>query len=198
MGVGMLAVLGGLALRRARRLRLLQDQLPGALDTLARSLRAGQSVDEAFAFAGSHLPEPLAGEFRFCAHQLTLGLGMPAVMRSLVERVQVNDMRIFTTTLAVHRETGGNLAKVLERLAAVVRERLNYRRQLKAVTGAGRLSAILIAGVGPLLFAYMVLCLPQYLKAMLESSVGQSIFVVAITMQVIGLIWIIRLLRPSY
>ncbi len=198
MAVGMIAVIGYLAIRRAKRIRLLQEQLPAALDMLARSLRAGQSVDESFQLVGARATEPLAAEFRFCANQLAMGLSMPAVMRSLVDRVRLFDVRIFTTTLAVHREAGGNIAKVLERLSAVIRDRLNYRRQLRAVTGAGRFSAGLIALIGPLLFAYLLYFHPQYLQAMTDSPMGQSLLTIAITLEVVGLIWIARLLRPSY
>jgi tight adherence protein B len=196
--VGMGAALVYLVIRRGKRVMVLQEQLPGALDMLARSLRAGQSLDEAFQVVGDRSPRPLAAEFRFCANQLAMGLSMPAVMRSLVDRVCLFDMRIFTTTLSVHRQTGGNVARVLERLAAVIRDRLSYRRQLRAITGAGRLSATIIATIGPLLFLYLFYFHPQYLQAMTESSVGQTLLTVAVSLEIIGLIWVARLLRPFY
>ncbi len=198
MLLGMAAALVYLIVRRIRHVRLLQEQLPTALDMLARGLRAGQSLDEALELVGERSPKPLAKEFRFCAHQLAMGLSMPAVMRSLVDRVRLFDVRIFTTTLAVHRQTGGNVAKVLERLASVIRDRLNYRRQLRATTGAGRLSAILIAMIGPLLFVYLFWFHPQYLQAMLDSSLGRTLLTVAVLLEVTGLVWTARLLKPTY
>jgi tight adherence protein B len=198
MLLGMAAALVYLVVRRMRHVKLLQEQLPTALDMLARGLRAGQSLDEALELVGQRSPQPLAKEFRFCAHQLAMGLSMPAVMRSLVDRVRLFDVRIFTTTLAVHRQTGGNVAKVLERLASVIRDRLNYRRQLRATTGAGRLSAILIAMIGPLLFVYLFWFHPQYLHAMLDSSLGRTMLMVAILLEVTGLVWTARLLKPTY
>jgi tight adherence protein B len=198
MMLGMAAATVYLIVRRMRHIKLLQEQLPTALDMLARGLRAGQSLDEALELVGQRSPQPLAKEFRFCAHQLAMGLSMPAVMRSLVDRVRLFDVRIFTTTLAVHRQTGGNVAKVLERLASVIRDRLNYRRQLRATTGAGRLSAILIAMIGPLLFVYLFWFHPQYLQAMLDSSLGRTLLMVAILLEVTGLVWTARLLKPTY
>lgn len=198
VSLGMAAALAYLMVRRARHVRLLQDQLPTALDMLARSMRAGQSLDQAVELVGRQSPDPLAAEFRFCAKQLAMGLSMPAVMRSLVDRVRLFDVRIFTAALSVHRRTGGNIAKVLERLARVIRDRLNYRRQLRAVTGAGRLSAILIGMIGPLLFIYMSLFQPQYLQTMMESPLGQSLLISAVVLEVIGIVWTIRLLRPVY
>ena len=198
MLVGMAAALAYLIVRRIRHVRLLQEQLPTALDMLARGLRAGQSLDEALNLVGQRSPQPLAREFRYCAHQLAMGLSMPAVMRSLVERVRLFDVRIFTTTLSVHRQTGGNVAKVLERLASVVRDRLSYRRQLRATTGAGRLSAILIAMIGPLLFVYLFCFQPHYLQAMLDASLGRTLLLVAVLLELTGLVWTARLLKPTY
>jgi tight adherence protein B len=195
---GMGAALTYLAYRRRKRVQQLQNQLPGALDMLARSMRAGRSIDEAVQTVGRQLAEPLAAEFRLCANQMALGLSLPAVMRSLVERVRLFDVRIFTTTLTVHRQTGGNLALVLERLAAVIRDRLNYRRQLRSMTGAGRFSALLIAAIGPLLFFYLFLFQPDYVKAMLESPLGQAMLIAAFVLETIGLIWTARLLKPTY
>jgi tight adherence protein B len=165
---------------------------------LARSLRAGRSIDEAVQMAGTQLPEPLAKEFRFCGNQLALGLSLPAVMRSLVDRVRLFDVRIFTTTLSVHRQTGGNLARVLERLAAVVRDRLCYRRQLRSITGAGRFSAGLIAVIGPLLFLFMFFFQPEYVGAMIESPLGQTMLIAAFVLEAVGLVWTARLLKPTY
>lgn len=196
--VGMSAGLAYLVAHRARRVKQLQDQLPAALDMLARGIRAGHSIDEAFEMVGRQSPEPLAAEFRICAGQMAMGLSMPAVMRSLVSRVELFDVRIFTTTLTVHRQTGGNIAMVLERLAAVIRDRLNCRRQLRATTGAGRISAILIAAIGPFLFVYLCTFHAQYVRAMTESPVGQTVLVLALALEIVGLIWTARLLKPIY
>ncbi len=196
--VGMGAAVTYLMIRRAQHIKLLQGQLSPALDMLAHGLRAGQSLDQAVEMVGDRSPEPLAGEFRVCAKQLAMGLSMPAVMRSLVGRVRLFDVRIFTATLSVHRQTGGDVAKVLERLATVIRDRLNYRRQLRAMTGAGRLSAVLIGMIGPALFLYMFFFHPQYVGAMLESSLGQWLLISAVALETVGLLWTARLLKPVY
>lgn len=197
-GIGIGLVLVWLVICRTIRVRRLQEQLPTALEMLARSLRAGQSLDQGIAFVGQQSPEPLATEFRRSAGQLSLGGAVPNVMRALMGRVKLADMRLFTTTLSVHRQTGGNLAKVLERLAAVVRDRLSYRRQLRSITAAGRFSAIMVATIGPALFCYLFVFHGHYMRAMLESSLGQSVLIFAAALEVIGLIWTARLLKPHY
>jgi tight adherence protein B len=187
-----------LSFQRARRVARLQEQLPPALEILARSIRAGQSLDQAIKLLGQHSPEPLAKEFRWCAQQLEMGLSLPAVMRSLSQRVQIYDMRILATTLVVHRQTGGNIVNVLERLAQVIRERLNYRRQLRATTAAGRMSAGFVALVAPGVFLYFFFFRTEYLRAMLQSSLGVSLLVIAVILEIVGLIWTARLTRPAY
>ncbi len=196
--IGGVIPLGYLMRKHGKRVKQRQDQLPSALEMLARSVRAGQSLDQALSSVGQHSPEPLAAEFRYCARQLEMGLSMPAVMRSLVDRVRLYDVRIFTTTLTVHRQTGGNVARLLERLARVVRDRLTYRRQLRVSTGAGRASAIMVAITAPLVFLFFFVYRPDYVNSMLTSTIGQTFLVIAIALELVGLIWTIRLLKPSY
>ena len=187
-----------LAVRRWRRVKLLQDQLAPALDILARSVRAGQALDQAIGHLGRNSPEPLATEFRFCSRQLEMGLSMPAVMRGLVGRLQMYDVRIFATTLIVHRQAGGNIAAVLDRLARVIRDRLSYRRQLRAVTAGGRISALLVSLITPALFLFFILVRPAYIASLFHSPLGQSLLVLTAFLEIVGLIWTARLLRPAY
>ncbi len=196
--VGMAVALTYLMVCRTRRIKLLQEQLSPALDMLAHGLRAGQSLDQAIEFVGDRSPEPLAAEFRVCAKQLEMGLSLPAAMRSLIGRVRLFDVRIFTAALTVHRQTGGDAAKVLQRLATVIRDRLNYRRQLRAMTAAGRLSVLLVGMIGPLLFFYMFFFHHQYWQVMLESTLGQTLLISAVVLEMVGFLWTARLLKPVY
>ena len=190
--------LAWLAFRQSRRTSLLQDQLPGALETLARSLQSGRSLEQAIRLVGEHSPDPLAHEFRWCAHQLEMGLAVPAVMRSLTERLPFYEVRIMATTLSVHRQTGGNVVSVLERLAQVVRDRLNYHRQLRATMAAGRMSATVVALVTPAVFAYFFFFQPEYFRSMFRSTTGIMLLVVALILEVVGLFWTARLTKPVY
>ena len=197
-GAGMVFCLVGLSVVRSRRVRKLQEQLPGSLEMLARAMHAGESMEQAVQLVGEKGPEPLATEFRRCANQLAMGLSLPAVMRALVFRVQLLDMRIFTATLKVHRQAGGNLVLTLERLAAVIRERLNSRRQMAATTAASRASATFLFIMGPMIFTYMFFGQREYMNELLETSIGQSMLILAAVLEVVGLVWISRLLRHSY
>jgi len=196
--IGMAGVLAVLAVIRRRRLRLMQKQLPGVLDVMSRSLRAGNSLDQAIALVGEEGPKPIAAEFRYCSRQLSLGLGLPAVMRSLAERLQLVDIKLLAMSLTIHRDTGGNVAVVMERLAAMIRDRLSYHRQLKAVTSAGRFSAMLVGAIGPILFVYLFIFHTHYIRVMLESPLGQALLLSAAVLEIIGLMWTARLMKPVY
>ena len=196
-GIGMLLPLPYLIYRRTQRLKEIQNQLPGVLDLLARAVRAGESLDQAIELVGRKAPEPLAREFRRCSHQLQMGLSLQASMRALAFRVRTMEMRILATTLSVHRAAGGNLAETLERMALVIRERLTYRRQLRATTAAGRFSAALVSLAGVCLFGYMFFFQSEYIGKLFSSPFGQSLLATAVVLEIVGLIWIWRMLKSD-
>lgn len=187
-----------LAYRRARWKGAVRDQLPDVFDLLGRAVRAGESLDQAIELVGDKAREPLAVEFRRCAKQLQMGLSVHHAMSGLTGRVPLPEMQIFATTLAVHRQAGGNLATTLERMAAVVRDRLNYQRQLRATTAAGRFSTMFIAMIGPCIFAFLVIFRPAYIQHLLVEPIGQMMLVIAVVLEIIGLVWIARMIRSTY
>lgn len=195
---GFMLVLVSMMVSQQRRVAKFSEQLPGALDLLARAVRAGESLDQAIDLVGRSSHDPLATEFRRCAGHLQMGLSLPATMDGLTDRFDLMDVRIFANTLATHRDIGGNLAATLERLSDVIRDRRSFRRQLKSVTGAGRFTALFIASLGPLLFGYMFLFQREYAEQMLNDPLGQKLLVYAVLSQVVGLLWVSRLLKSDY
>lgn len=195
---GLAGLASFLELRKRQRLSKYEQQFPAALDLLARAVRAGESVEQAMEVVGESLHEPAGIEFQRCAGQLEMGLSLAACMRSLGHRVDQMDTRIFATTLSVHRDAGGNLPVTLERLAEVIRDRMSYQRQLSSVTAAGRYSAMLIASVGPLLFLYFFLLQPQYGSKLTEDPMGRYVLAAAVVSEVIGIAWVMRLIRSDY
>ncbi|MGI6420483.1 MAG: type II secretion system F family protein [Thermoguttaceae bacterium] len=196
--IGAAVAIAVLVIRRIRRIGLLQRQFPGVLEFIARNLRAGHSLDEAIELVAQDGPKPLAAEFQLCSRQLAMGLGVPGAVRLLADRVRLVDMKIFATLLSIHRGAGGNVAEVLERFAYSIRERMSYRRQLRAITSAGRMSAFFVAGLGPILFVYMYVFHTEYIQQMLASPFGQTLLLAAVVLEVIGLVWTLRLMKPVY
>ncbi len=195
---GMLLPLPFVIIHRNRRMRKMQQQLPDALDLLSRAVSAGESLEQAIELVADKTASPLGYEFKHCAKQLDLGLSVPASVRAMARRVPLTEMKIFSATLSVYRQTGGHLASTLQRLATVIRDRLTYRRQLRATTAAGRFSATVVAMIGPILFTYMMLFQSEYFSKLISISIGQYLLATAVILELIGIFWITRLLRQQW
>ena len=181
-----------------RRPTQFEQQFPMALDLLARAVRAGESFDQSLVLVGEASEEPVASELKRCAKQLELGLSVQNCMQGIAQRVNLMDVRIFANAVAVHRESGGNLSVTLERLAEVVRDRQSYHRQLRSITGAGRLSSMLITALGPILFLYLFVFQHEYGRRLVEDPMGKWMLVIAVICQITGIIWVLRLLKSEY
>ncbi|MDA0831909.1 MAG: type II secretion system F family protein [Planctomycetota bacterium] len=198
MAVGMFVPLLIWMYYRGKRLKEIQEQLPHVIDLMARAVRAGESVDQAVELIGSESRGVLAQEFARCSRQMQMGLSLSSAMKNLSRRNRLMELRMMVTTLLVHRQTGGNLPVALERMANVVRDRLNYRRQMKASTGAGRTSTMLIAILSPIVYIIMFLFQPEHVSVLLEDPVGKTLMVVAVTLEIIGVLWVVHMLRHDY
>ncbi|MFK7778931.1 MAG: type II secretion system F family protein [Gimesia sp.] len=195
---GMIAILIVLHLRRRRRMQLIQEELPEMIDLLARSTHAGASLEQAITIVGEEARGPLSYEFRRCARQLDMNMSVSAVMKSLSNRIQLIDLKILTSTLMLYRKTGGNLPTNLERMSGVIRDRINYRRQLKASTGAGRASALLMTVIAPVAFVILLVAFPDHVSNLYTDPIGNILLLTAIVLEVIGVLWVSALLRTEY
>jgi tight adherence protein B len=193
----MFATLVLLQIRRLRRMNEIREQIPTAFDLLARCVRAGASLEQAIEVVGQETAGPLGSEFTWCARQMSLGMSLPAILRLFSNRLRLVEIRILTSTLLIHRQTGGNLPQTLNRMAAVVRDRLNARRQLRASTAAGRASAIFIASLTPVLYVVMFIWQEEHFRILWEDPIGRMLLGVAITLEVIGVLWVINLLKAD-
>ncbi len=197
MITGMIVPMVIVSIHRARRMHKVREELPNVLDLLARGVRAGESLDQAIALVASEGDGVLGREFKQCARQLEMGLAVPAVMKSLASRLRVIELRMLATTLSVHRQAGGNLGETLERMAGVVRDRLNARRQMRAATGAGRASAMMIATISPVAYVIMFLWQPEHFSVLYEEPLGITLLVAAFVLEIVGIFWVIALLRSD-
>lgn len=193
--LGMALGLGYFWVLKSRRHAQFREQLPYVLDLLARAVRAGESLDQAIGLVGAETPGAIGLEFRQCARQIEMGMSLGAAMRGLSRRVRMLETKILAATLTVHRDAGGNVATTMERLAAVMRDRLNFQRQMRATTGAGRFSARLISAAGPLLFIAMFFWQREHLQPLLSDPLGQTLLAVAAILEIVGLVWVVQLLQ---
>lgn len=192
---GLLAPLAVMAIRRGRRMLQIREELPHVLDMLARGTRAGQSVEQAVQLVASEAGGILGSEFRRCHQQLDMGRGFDKVLKSLAARVRLVEMRILATTLIVQRQTGGRLSETLERMAGVVRDRMTAHRQIKASTGAGRSSTLVIASIAPIAYGAMFLFHRPHVQYLFDDPLGRLLLLVALVLEITGLFWVFALLR---
>jgi tight adherence protein B len=182
---------------RNRRQAEMLKQLPTMLDELARAARTGRSLEKCLALVADDTQQPLGGELRRCTRRIDLGMSINDALSELPERTGLPSTNIFVSALAVHRETGGDLVKVLERLAQTLRTRIQFQGRLKAATAASRATALLMLVVPPAVLAFFIFRDPDYLNNLLQSEWGFRVTLIAAALQVIGSIWVLRILKHS-
>lgn len=185
-------------IRRERRLRAMQRGLPETLEMVADSIRAGQTLEQAAELVSQQGVSPLKEEFGYCAKQLHLGHSPVSVMTRMARRVPLAEFKIFATAVMVHRQTGGNLALLAQRLAHSARDRAEFAGHVRAVTAGSRLSVIgLVVGT---MIALFILggVRPEYLRAYLDHPVGPTILLMSVGLQVLGLAWVWRVMKVPF
>lgn len=176
----------------------LQAQIPDAFRVLAGSVRAGQSLEQAIDFFAKHGSQPLAEHFAHCSALMQLGMSPARAVQATAERVRLLDFDLLVATVALYTQTGGNLILLLERLADSVRDRNNYAGQFYAATAQARVVAIAIGGAAPLLLLAYVLIEPEHVRGFLDSPTGWTVLGGCAVLEVIGMVWLWRVLRIDY
>jgi tight adherence protein B len=172
--------------RRARRAAYLR-QLPGAFELMARVVRAGQSVPQAFQSVADAMEDPVAGEFSMCQKHQNLGLRPEIAYPAMARRSGILELRIFAMAMLIQRQTGGNLSDVLERLAGLVRARLRFRERVRTFTAEGRLQGWTLVVLPFLAFGVMLVANRQYAEVLLEHV---PILVGMVVSMGVGVFWI--------
>lgn len=176
---------------RSRRLRAFEKSFPEAIDLLGRAVRAGHSFATGLEMIGTELPEPVAGEFRIVFDEQNFGLPLKDALLNLSERVPLIDVRFFVTALLIQKETGGNLAEILDKLARVIRERFRILGEVRTHTAQGRLTAAILIALPPAMLVLLRMLDPAYMKLLWTDPWGPYMIFVALVLQVIGalLLW---------
>lgn len=178
--------LGWLLYKRKRRLKKFAAQLPEALELVARALRAGHSLAAGFRLVASEMAEPIGGEFGRVFEEQNLGIPFEEALESLTERVPNLDLKFFATAVILQRQTGGDLAEILDKIGTLIRERFKIWGQVQALTGEGRLSGIVLLALPPLLFVCVYRMNPDYLKLLFTDELGKKMLIGGIVLQFIG------------
>jgi tight adherence protein B len=181
--------------KRTKRLNAFEEFLPEAIDLVGRALRAGHPLSAGFKMAADDGPEPVAGEFRRVFEEQRFGLPLQDSLLSLTDRINLVDVRILVTAILIQREVGGNLAEILDNLASVVRARFTIRRQIRVYTAQGRMTGYLLSALPIIIFSILYMLNPQYMSILFTDPIGKILIVVAITMQLMGFLWIRKIIK---
>jgi tight adherence protein B len=185
-----------LLVRRARRSRRLSEQLPEALDMMARSLRAGHALPSSFQVVAGEMPQPICIEFARAFEEQKLGLSLEQAVVHMSARAPANgDLKIFAVSTVIQRETGGNLAEILDQIAGTIRERYKFFGKVQALTAEGRVSG-LILGLLPIGVAlFIAMTNPSYLARLVDNPTGHAILIFAVVSWFAGITWLHRLAK---
>ena len=176
--------------KRRQRLKKFAAQLPDSLELVARALRAGHSLAAGMHVVAEEMPAPISDEFGRVYEEQNLGIPIEEALRSLCDRVPNLDLRFFVTSVNIQRQTGGDLAEILDKIGYVIRERYRILGQVKALTGEGRLSGVVLIALPFALFAFMLHLKPDYVEALWTTPRGIRWSIYAIIAQILGAITI--------
>jgi tight adherence protein B len=182
---------------RSRRQTLLMQQIPPMLEELGRAAKTGRSVEQCLQLVATDTPVPLGSELRLAAGRLKMGMPLRDALRDLPERTGLMTLNLLNTTLSVQQQTGGDIVTVLNRLSQAVRDRLLFLGRLRAATAASRAVATLMVVFPPAILAFFVFRDPLYFQNLFSSTWGRNATLIAIALQVIGGIWVLRILKDS-
>jgi tight adherence protein B len=175
-----------LIMRRRRRFKRFAKQLPDALELISRALRAGHSLASGFNLVAQEMTDPIATEFRKSFEEQNLGIPLEQALDSMTTRMPNLDLKFFATAVILQRQTGGDLAEILDKIGRLIRERFQIWGQVQALTGEGRLSGIVLLALPPFLFVAVWRLNPDYVLPLFTDPLGKQMLAVAVIMQVLG------------
>jgi tight adherence protein B len=184
-----------LLFKRKRRMAKFAGQLPEALELIARALRAGHSLAAGFNLVAQEMSDPIASEFSRTFEEQNLGKPLDEALTGLTLRIPNLDLKFFATAIILQRQTGGDLAEILDKIGTLVRERFKIWGQVQALTGEGRLSGIVLLALPPVLFVVVYRMNPDYLMLLFTDPLGKKMLVGGIVTQLLGALLIRKIVN---
>ena len=184
-----------LNVKRTRRMRSFEEQFPEGLDLIARALKAGHAFATGLKMVADEMPEPVGPEFRKTFDEQNFGLPLKDALENLTHRVPLLDVRFFATAVLIQRETGGNLAEILENLGHVVRERFKILRQVRVYTAHGRFTGYVLLALPAVLCIALSFINPDHMNLLFRERMGQMMLLGALGLQTMGYLWIKQVIK---
>lgn len=192
---GALVPFGYLRDKRSKRIARIEEQLPDAVDVIIRALRAGHPFVEAVRLVSTEMASPVKEEFTTTFNEINYGGDVRAALMGFLQRVPSILIMALITAVLVQRETGGNLAEVLEKIASVIRGRFRFQRRVRALSAEGRISAWVLTLTPFVLFVLISFVNPNYMPMLTESPSGGDLITFAAVLIVVGIVWIKKILN---
>jgi tight adherence protein B len=171
------------------------EQLPAALELMARALRSGHALSSAMEMVSEELEEPIRGEFRAAVDEMKLGLTVNEALNNMCSRVPSMDLKFFAVSVIIQRETGGNIAEILDRIGILIRERVQFKRQVDTLTAEGRLSGVILISLPAFMFIYIYIVNNDYISLLWIDQIGIYMLYACGIMQVAGFYLINRIVK---
>ena len=184
-----------LSMKRTKRMRAFEEQFPEGLDLISRALKAGHAFATGLKMVADEMPDPVGPEFRKTFDEQNFGLPMKDALDNLTFRVPLLDVRFFATAVLIQRETGGNLAEILENLAHVVRERFKILRQVRVYTAHGRFTGYVLLALPAVLCSALAFINPEHMNLLFRERMGQMMLLGALGLQFTGYMWIKQVIK---
>lgn len=192
---GLLAPFIWLAQRKSSRLRLIEEQMPAALDMLSAAMQAGHAFPSALKMAGEELPEPICTEFQIAFDEINFGMDHTVALGNLAARIPTGDVRHFVLAVMIQKDTGGNLSALLTKIGKLMRARAKFRRTVHILTAEGRLSAWILIVLPFLLGIVLHVTNPTFFDILFTDSIGRRLVGAALAMMCFGIFWMSRAIK---
>ena len=180
---------------RRKRLNMFLELLPDALDLVSRALSAGHAFSEALHMVATEMPDPISAEFQKTYEEQNLGLSLKLALENLTQRIPLLDLKMCVTAIMIQRETGGNLAEILEKVAYTIRERFRIMGDLKTLTTSSRMSAWLLCGLPIAVSLVITIMNPEYMSVLWRDPRGHVLIAIALFMQLTGMLIVRKILN---
>lgn len=180
--------------RRRRRFMKFESQLAGALELMARALRSGHSLGSGLQVVANEMPNPIAKEFLKVHEETNLGISTEQALKNMLKRIPNMDLQFFVLAVCIQRQCGGDLAEILNKIGALVRDRFKILGQVKALTGEGRISGVVLMSLPPVLFAAVYYLNPEYVMVLFDREEGRKMLAATAFLQVLGAVCIKKII----
>ena len=194
-GIFLLVPLLWLRYLEQKSLNKFQEQLPEALDLLSRALRSGHALSSGLEMIAEEMPDPLGSEFQAVVDEISLGLTLKEALENLCARVPSSDLRFFTISILVQKETGGNIAEILDNISRLIRERVKFKRHVSTLTAEGKVSGVILVLLPIVMFFMIYFVNYDYISMLWLENDGQKLLAGGIVMMILGVMMIRKIIR---